>query len=139
MIGKWLNIHFLEYLDPVAGAVVAFLILKMAYDILKKSVRRLMDSSPDDEKIKEIKNATLCVDGVIFAPRIKGRYVGSNLYVDMEIEVSAHMTVEEGHEIAAQTQNKVIETVEEVYEVLVHVEPRANIKAAGSCEKVLRK
>jgi len=123
IIGKWLNIHFLEYLDPIAGAVVACLIFKVAYDILKNSIRSLMDASPDDEKIMHIREAASSINGVISILRIKGRYVGQHLFVDMEIEVNPYISVEAGHSIAVQAKEKVMEAVGDVYEVLVHVEP----------------
>ena len=63
MIGKWLGIGFPEYLDPIAGAVVACFILKIAYDILKHALKGLMDSSPDEEKIKRIIKTASDVSG----------------------------------------------------------------------------
>ena len=123
MIGRWAGIPYLEYLDPAAGAVVACLIIKVAFDILKHAVKRLMDSSPGDEIIKKIRDAALCVGGIISVPCIKGRYVGPYLHIDMEIEVDSEITVEAGHSIAEQTQKEVSMSVDNVYDVLVHVEP----------------
>lgn len=123
MVGKWLNIHSFEYLDPIAGAVVACMIFKVAYDILKHSIKGLMDSSPDSPKIKSIREAAVNVDGVISVPSIKARYMGQHLFIDMEIEVDAEITVEAGHHIAAMVRDGVIKNVAEAYEVLVHVEP----------------
>jgi cation diffusion facilitator family transporter len=123
MVGKWLGIHVLEYLDPLAGFIVASLILKISYDILKGSFKGLMDASPDEEKINLIRNMVLSIGGVISVPRIKGRYVGRHLYVDMEIEVSSVITVNAGHSIAVEARKKIIEFIDDVYEVLVHVEP----------------
>ena len=100
IIGKWLGIGFLEYLDPIAGAVVACFIFKVAYDILKHAVKGLMDSSPDDEKLRDIREAAAGTEGVRTASKIKGRYVGRQLLIDMEIEVDSGLTVEEGHDIA---------------------------------------
>ena len=123
MAGRWLGVSFLEYLDPIAGAAVACLIFKVAYDILRQSVKRLMDTSPDDETIGHIRDSALCVGGIIRIPHIKGRYVGPHLFVDMEIEVSAGITVEAGHQLADLARDAVISAVDDVYDVLVHVEP----------------
>ncbi len=123
MIGNWLNIHFLEYLDPIAGVLVACFIFKVAYKIVKQAVKNLMDTSPCNEKILSIKDTASSVEGIISIPFIKGRYVGQHLYIDMEIEVSPDITVEEGHDIAARVRGKVIETIGDVFDVMVHVEP----------------
>lgn len=123
MIGKYLNIHVLEYLDPIAGAVVACMIFKVAYDILKHSVKGLMDSSPDDNKIQTIRSIAGVIEGVISVPWIKARYIGRHLYVDMAVEVHALKTVEEGHDIAVLVRKTILESIKDVCEVLVHIDP----------------
>ncbi len=124
IIGRSFGIGFLEYLDPIAGIVVACFIFKIAVDILKNSVKNLMDSAPDDEKIKMITDSLKDIDGIISVSLIKGRYIGQHLFIDMEIEVDSNCTVSDGHEIAKRTRKKVIDTFDDVYEVLVHVEPK---------------
>lgn len=124
LIGKWLGIGFLAYLDPIAGAVVAGFIFKIAYDILKISVKNLMDSSPQDGKLDSIKQAALSVEGIISVPQLKARYMGQRLFVDIEIEVSSGITVEAGHAIADSARERIIAAIEDVYEVSVHVEPQ---------------
>ena len=131
MIGQWLHIGFLQYLDPIAGAAVACLIFKVAYDIIKPAVKRLMDTSPEDEKITDICNIAAGTKGVIAVPRIKGRYVGQRLLIDMEIEVGAALTVEAGHAIAEQVRCSVMGVCAEVGEVFIHVEPAAAELADG--------
>ncbi len=126
MAGKWLGIGFLAYLDPVAGAVVACFIFKIAYDILKVSVRNLMDASPHDDKINSIKDAASVVEGILSIPQLKARYIGQYIFVDMEIEVDSSITVEAGHDIADRVRTVIIDNVDDVYEVNVHVEPNQN-------------
>ncbi len=45
------------------------------------------------------------------------------LYLDIKIAVSPVLTVEEGHEIAAQVKSRLLERYIEAEEVLVHVDP----------------
>lgn len=123
MMGKWFGIPILGYLDPIAGVVVACLIFKVAYDILKTSIKGLMDASPDKETVDEIINVSTSVDGVKSRPLVKARYIGCHLFVDMEIEVDSKITVEEGHDIAEEVRKEILDKVADVYDVLVHVEP----------------
>ena len=123
IIGKKLNIRFLEYLDPIAGAVVACMIFKVAYDILNHSLKGLMDSSPDSAKIENIRETVCGIDGVLSVPWIKARYIGQHLFVDMAIEVESELKVEEGHDIAVQARKKVLDEIKDAHEVLVHIDP----------------
>ena len=131
IIGGRLGIHFLEYLDPVAGAVVACMIFKVAYDILSHSIKGLMDSSPDETKIGQIREVVSSIDGILSIPMIKGRYVGQHLFIDMKVEVDANITVEAGHTIAALSREKVLEDVSDVCEVLVHIDPCRQVEIAN--------
>jgi divalent metal cation (Fe/Co/Zn/Cd) transporter len=49
--------------------------------------------------------------------------VGPHLIVDVHIQVNGALSVAEGHQIAHQGQDAVLSKVEEVSEVIVHVEP----------------
>ena len=137
IIGNHLNIHFLEYLDPLAGVIVACLIFKVAFDILKHSIKGLMDSSPGIEKINSIKESVMDIDGVISVSWVKARYMGRHLFVDMGIGVDPCITVEEGHNIAALTKERLLQDIKDVIEVLIHIDPVENIRekpAFGACE-----
>ncbi len=129
MAGRWFGIGFLEYLDPIAGAVVACFIFKIAYDILKMSVKNLMDASPHDGKLDSIKEAALCIEGILSVPALKARYLGQRLHVDIEIEVCSGITVEAGHDIAETARGHIIQAIDDVYEVNVHVEPQRTLSS----------
>lgn len=135
MIGDWLNIHYLKYLDPIAGVLVACLIFKVAYDIIKDAIKNLMDTSPDNEKIIKIRETVSAIDGVISVSQIKGRYVGRHLFIDMEIVVDSGITIEAGHYIAVQAKNKIMDAISDVFDVLVHVEPGIGKPAGNSQTK----
>ena len=123
MAGKQFNIRFLEYLDPLAGVAVACMIFKIAYDILKPSLKGLMDTSPDKEKINQIRDSVSKADGIVSVSWIRARYTGQHLYVDIEIKVNQSITVKEGHDIADSAKKHIKQNVSDVCDVLVHIEP----------------
>ncbi|MFW6301771.1 MAG: cation diffusion facilitator family transporter, partial [Bacillota bacterium] len=111
------------FLDPVAGMVVAVMVFKVGYEILEEGFVTLLGKAPSDQKIQEIKNQIIEIDGVKNIFEIKGRYNGPVLYLDIKIAVSPSLTVEEGHEIAARVKSKLLDKYEEAEEVLVHIDP----------------
>ncbi len=124
IIGGKLGIPFLQYLDPIAGAVVACMIFKVAYDILKHSIKGLMDSAPDSEQLNKIGGVVSEIGGIVSVPDIKARYIGQRLFIDLAIEVDAKISVDEGHTIAEHAKSRIIEHVPDAYDVMVHVEPK---------------
>lgn len=126
MIGDHFNILWLEYMDPLAGAVVAFMIFKVAYCILKQAVKGLMDSSPEPHVLDEIEYIILECEEVYGIPWIKARYIGQHLFIDLALEVDAQMTVKEGHAISTEIEKKIKNEIKDAYEVIVHIEPSEN-------------
>lgn len=130
MIGNYYNIPFLEYMDPIAGALVACLIFKVAIEIIKNAVKGLMDSSPEPEKIEEIKSLTKSVDGVHSISWLKARYVGQHFLIDMAIDVDGNKSIEEGHNIAVKVKSNILKHVQEAGDVTIHIHPHKQYVSA---------
>lgn len=113
----------LRILDPIAGLVVAFLILKVGYEIMRDTSYELMDGRPDKEKINKIREDALSISGVIEIHDTKLRSYGPNYIADLKIVVADKLSVVEGHNIACKVENKIIDSNEDVKDVLVHVDP----------------
>lgn len=110
-------------LDPIASIAVAFFVCKVGLDILKDSTNELMDYSihPDQEaEIKAIANETF---GVINLGDLRTRKHGAMAYVDLTICVEKDLTVFEGHEIAHNLEVDILNKMQFVKGITVHVEP----------------
>lgn len=123
MIGKQMNIPYLGYMDPLAGAVVAFMIINVAYNILKQSVKGLMDASPGTEVINQIEVVVLGIEEVACVPWVKARYIGQHLFIDLALQVNPDITVHEGHYISEKAEKIILKEILYAYEVIVHIEP----------------
>jgi cation diffusion facilitator family transporter len=111
------------FLDPLAGLVVAFLILKVGYEIMRDTSYELMDGRPAKEKINQIREFAASINGVIEIHDIKLRSYGPNYIVDLKIVVEDQLSVVEGHNIACKVENEIINNSVDVKDVLVHVDP----------------
>lgn len=111
-------------LDAIAAIGVSLLIAKVGWDITWRSLRELVDTALDPEKVEEIKNVILSVDGVKAVHSLRTRSVGSNALVDVHIlVVNSKMSVSEGHQISERVMRQLISEVEEVTDVTVHIDP----------------
>ncbi|MFW6280651.1 MAG: cation diffusion facilitator family transporter [Halanaerobium sp.] len=113
----------LRILDPIAGLVVAFLILKVGYEILRDTSYELMDGRPEKEKVDIICYLAKNIEGVVAIHDIKLRSYGPKYIVDLKIAVDGKLTVKEGHNIAVEVKNKIMMSEDDVKDVLVHVDP----------------
>ncbi|HSQ89849.1 cation diffusion facilitator family transporter [Romboutsia sp.] len=113
-------------LDPLASVVVAFFVSKVGIDILKNSVNELMDLSIDDEQEERIKQIAKETKGVLNLGEIRTRKHGAMAYVDLTICVDGNITVRQGHDIAHKLEKHIINDIELVKGITVHVEPCNN-------------
>jgi divalent metal cation (Fe/Co/Zn/Cd) transporter len=67
------------------------------------------------------------VPGVFGLDKCHVRKMGFNFYVDLHIVVNGDLSVRQGHTIAHEVENQVLDGLPEVAEVLVHVEPQEEL------------
>lgn len=110
-------------LDPVASIVVALFVAKVGIDILRNSVNELMDLSIDEEQSNQIIKIAENTEGVRKLGELKSRKHGAMAYIDLTICVDGKLTVIEGHDIAHKLEKHIINDMEFVKGITVHVEP----------------
>lgn len=89
-----------QIMDPIAAIVICLVILKVVFDILKEAVDQLVDKSIPDDLAKEILDVIGEQDGVIDVLSFKSRQFSSKMYLDIEISVSATLSLVEADRIA---------------------------------------
>lgn len=113
----------LKILDPIAGIVVSFMVIKVGAGLYWKSIRGLVDESADEETIKKIRGLTYGVSGVKNISELKTRIFANKIYVDIDIEVDGCIRVYEGHDIAQKVHDEIENKIDDVKHCMVHVEP----------------
>ncbi len=129
----------IEALDDFAAIVVAVMIAKIGYELLKESVSELVDTSLPKERLEEIKEAIRGVDGVTSLHFLRTRSMGGEALVDVHIQVDSEITVSEGHLISDTVKYSLLNRFEEVSDVLVHVDPEDDEEVALNASLPLRK
>ena len=76
---------------------------------------------------QEVRSVASTVSGVIGLEKCHVRKVGFRYYVDLHIVVEGTLTVRQGHNIAHDVEDAVLEQVPQIAEVLVHVEPEEEL------------
>lgn len=112
-----------ESADDWAALLAAFVILYNSYKILKPALGEIMDKDTFDDMENEVCNLSKKVDGVLDTEKCLIRKTGMSYYVDLHIIVDKDITVKEGHDISHRVKDALIETMPQIANVLIHVEP----------------
>lgn len=110
-------------LDSFTALLVSFFIVKVGLDILRNALREFTDTAPQLEVISKIRQCTLNVNGVIDTHDLRVRTSGGFYQMEIHIVVDGHLTVVEGHRIAKAVESCLIEDIERLDSVIVHVDP----------------
>lgn len=113
----------LEYLDAIAAVGVALMIIKISWELGWHSVRELIDTGLEPERVSAIRKIILAVDGVKTLHILRTRRMGSDALVDVHIQVDPELSVSEGHQISEFVRSRVIKGIDEVADVMVHIDP----------------
>ncbi len=122
-LGAYLGYPVLYHLDPLAGAVVAVLIIRMGLEIMKESGRELMDGTCPPETLEDICAIALKVPRVREIHRVRARSSGPCLLIDLEIGVDRELSVQEGHNVSHEVEEQLLRSREDIHLINVHVAP----------------
>lgn len=112
-----------EAADDWAALFASLFILYNAFLIFRPALGEIMDENLYGDLVLKIKGFSKTVPGVIDTEKCYVRKSGLKFHVDLHAVVSATITVREGHDIAHQLKNKLIEEFPELADVLIHIEP----------------
>ena len=118
----------LPILDSITGLVISLFIIKSSVSIFMDSNVELMDGVKDINVYNKIFEAVEKVAGVGNPHRVRSRMIGNLYMISLDIEVDPQMTITQAHEIADAGEKSIKTSIDNVYDILVHVEP------AGKCQ-----
>jgi cation diffusion facilitator family transporter len=109
--------------DGYGGFVVGLIVIGVGVKVAHDTAMQLMDTMPADEAMAEIRAAAAAVPGVVGVEKCYARKTGLRYHVDLHLEVDGGMTVRQSHELAHEVRTHIMQTLDWVADVLVHVEP----------------
>ncbi|WP_031548758.1 cation diffusion facilitator family transporter [Salinicoccus luteus] len=123
IIGTAYGIPYLGYLDPIASAIIALIIMYMGYQLAKEAVSMTLEVVLNEDETREMRETVVEINKVRQIDRLIARSHGSYVIIDIKISVDADITVEEGHHVARIVKQTLLKNHEEVKDVNVHVNP----------------
>ena len=110
----------LAWADPTLALIVAVLVGRAGYLILRRSLPALVDERAFDRST--IQQEAEQVEGVVSAYAIRSRRAGDRRFAELTIAVDGNSNVASAHRIADQVEGRLRDTLQ-LDEVTVHVEP----------------
>ena len=110
-------------LDPIAGMIVSFFILKVAWNIANPSIKELLESSLPEETENEVIEIIKNNSRVKGFHNLKTRKIGDIVAIEVHITVDKNLTVEASHQITTEIENLIRDEFGDESHIGIHVEP----------------
>lgn len=122
LIGIGGSIYAINYLDIVAAVIVAMMIAKIGWDFVWQGVNELVDKGLDNDEVAQIRKTIESIPGVRHMHLLRTRQMGNTALVDVHVQVAPHISVSEGHRISDEVSRRLIDNIDVVSQVLVHID-----------------
>jgi cation diffusion facilitator family transporter len=109
-------------LDPIAAAIVGFMVARMGWTFGWDALQDLSDRALDHAETVELRTLLTNTPGVRDVHELRTRKMGDLAIVDAHILVDPLISVSEGHYIAESARARVM-TSPRVVDALIHVDP----------------
>lgn len=110
-------------MDPIASLAICALILKVAFDIIRDAVYKMLDTSGGNALEQRLRAFISSREGVRRIDLMRTRQFGNRIYVDLEIAVKADISLRDAHRIAERVHGAVEKEFPNVKHVMIHVNP----------------
>ena len=113
----------LSIIDPIIALLVSLIILKAAYDVLRKSFGGLIDVKLPEAEENVIRSAIMEHTGeLVDFHELRTRKAGNQRYIDLHLVMPKDISVEEAHQLCDHLEQD-IESKLRHASVTIHVEP----------------
>ncbi len=128
----------LPWLDAVAAIAVGAMVGKVGAGLAWNSAQELIDRAMEPETVARIRDAILSVEGVEALHMLRTRRMAHDGLVDVHILVDPKSSVSEGHLISERVRQAVMDKVDGITEVMVHIDPEDDEVSAPSRDLPVR-
>lgn len=119
-------------LDPLVALSVAVIILRTAYDLTRRSLGDLVDTSlPVEEQCRIVATIRAHQSDVVEFHSLRSRKVGGQRHVDLHLVVDGRMSVEKAHGLCTRLEEDIRRALPDT-DVVIHLEPPSEARGEKS-------
>jgi cation diffusion facilitator family transporter len=133
-IGIFLGRAGLPWGDPLAGALVAVVVLKTGIDILRDASANLMDTVPSGALESQVRTTLLKIPGILDVEEVHAHRFGPYLVLNVTIGIEGDITVKAGDAIANTAEQTLCREIGFVVRTYIHYHP-VNGARRGTCRR----
>jgi cation diffusion facilitator family transporter len=138
LVGVGIEMAGYHYFDAIAALIVGLMVAKIGFELVNDASKELVDTALEPELIDDVKKTILRVNGVRELHFLRTRRMGGKALVDVHIIVEPRISVSEGHIISETVRQALLRNIDNISEVMVHIDPEDDELVSPSIDLPLR-
>ncbi|WP_207061919.1 cation diffusion facilitator family transporter [Motiliproteus sp. SC1-56] len=122
----------LPWLDSLAALAVALFVAKIGWDLSWSALRELVDTAIPAEELEALTQAALTVEGVRDVHSFKSRQMGSEILLELHLQVAPYLSASESHYIGEAVVAKLLKEFDSIGHIIFHIDTEDD-DAANYC------
>ena len=110
-------------LDPIASIVVGLFLVKVAVELLRKSIGELTESSLPQDTEQEIEDIITSFSEISEPHNLRTRRIGNRIAIEAHIRMDGNLSLFEAHNLTSQVEQKLKERFGDDTHITLHMEP----------------
>lgn len=110
-------------MDSVASVVICLFILKVAYDILRDALMKMLDTSCGEAYENQLTHYIAEKEDVRSVDLLHSRMFGNKVFIDLEISVDGDKSLRDAHAVAELVHEDIELNFPEIKHIMIHVNP----------------
>lgn len=131
-VGIFLGRSGLPWVDPLAGALVALLILRTGLLIVREATADLMDDVPSQELAAQVRTALMAISGIQSVEEIYAHRFGPYFVINLTIGIDGSLSVAAGDSIASQAEQALHDSIGLLRRAHIHYHPTGSARLPGA-------
>ncbi len=120
------NLSFLKQADAIAAVGVAFIVIYVSIELGMRTVKALLDSSPEG-LAEKVESAVKKIPGVVDCHKIRIRPSGAHIFIDAHVVMDGSLTLSEAHSLSEKIQSTVKQLAPDI-DFTIHAEPPKKVE-----------
>ena len=117
-------------IDLIFAFLVGLWIMRTGVEIFMETNTELMDGMDDKTAYFQVFDAVQSIPGALNPHRTRIRKFANYYLIDLDIEVDSSLTVAQAHIISQKVEEAIKRRLDNVYDIMVHIEPEGNVEHA---------
>lgn len=110
------------WLDSLAALGVAVFIAWIGWDLIRKSLRELVDTAIEPAELEALIAAAMAVEGIVDVHSFRSRRMGAKILLELHLQVAPYLSASESHQIGDRVMLKLMKEFDSIGHIIYHID-----------------